>query len=368
MKIIVTGANGFIGKNLVVRLGEMPTFNVTQLSRSDSPERQREIIASADAVIHLAGVNRPSDPNDFIDGNIKFTAYICEMICQARRAIPLIMASSAQAEVSNPYGASKRAAEIIVKEYAEFTGASVAIYRLPNVFGKWCRENYNSVVATFCFNISNNLPIQIHNPDAKISLLYIDDLVNDFIETLSMFGTGIQYREILPCYEITVGRLAKLIKSFKDSQDSLIIERVGVGLERALYATYISHFRPAQFSYSLPKYSDIRGDFVEMLKTYDSGQFSYFTTQPGATRGGHYHHTKNEKFLVIRGQALFSFRQIITGECFQLHSSGSIPQVVETIPGWTHAISNIGADELIVMLWANEIFDKGRPDTIASKV
>jgi UDP-2-acetamido-2,6-beta-L-arabino-hexul-4-ose reductase len=250
----------------------------------------------------------------------------------------------------------------------EATGNPCVVFRLPGVFGKWCKPNYNSVVATFCNNIARDLPISINNRDVKLSLVYVDDVIDEFVSLILKHSAGYKYCEVYPMYEVTLGQLAGCIESFKYSRKSLVTEKVGHGFMRSLYATYISYLPPEKFTYELPVYSDPRGKFVEMLKTKDSGQFSYFTAHPGVTRGGHYHHTKSEKFLVIRGQALFRFRNVINGERYEVSVEGGVPRVVETIPGWTHDITNIGNEELVVMLWANEIFDRSNPDTIADKV
>jgi UDP-2-acetamido-2,6-beta-L-arabino-hexul-4-ose reductase len=368
VRVLVTGAEGFIGKNLRLRLRELPIFDVIPLTRSDTDDSLQEKILQADAIVHLAGVNRPKDAAEFNEGNVRFTSRLCEGIKNTGRHVPLILASSTQANLSSPYGASKRAAEDVVAQHFHNTGSPVVVYRLPNVFGKWCRPNYNSVVATFCHNIANELPIQINDASANLTLIYIDDLVDEFLRTLSMSMSGFQRGEVTPSFEIQLGQLAALIEAFRDSRISLVTERVGTGLARALYATYVSYLRPARFAYDLPKYSDSRGDFVEILKTRDSGQFSYFTARPGVTRGGHYHHSKTEKFLVVKGRALFAFRHLITGESCELETSGGAPQIVETVPGWTHNITNIGEEDMFVMLWANEIFDRARPDTVACKV
>jgi UDP-2-acetamido-2,6-beta-L-arabino-hexul-4-ose reductase len=293
---------------------------------------------------------------------------LCDLIGATERKIPLIISSSIQADLANPYGESKRGAELAGEALARRAGNPVTIYRLPGVFGKWCRPNYNSVVATFCHNIANVLPIQINDPAAAINLVYVDDVVDEFIRALDAMPDGLSRGEVSPVYGITLGELALQIEAFRNCRETLISERVGSGLVRALYATYVSYLPPARFAYDLPKYGDERGVFVEMLKTQDSGQFSYFTAHPGITRGGHYHHTKTEKFLVIKGAARFGFRHVVTNERYEIFTSGDKPQVVETLPGWTHDITNIGNDELVVMLWANEIFDRDRPDTIASKV
>jgi UDP-2-acetamido-2,6-beta-L-arabino-hexul-4-ose reductase len=245
----------------------------------------------------------------------------------------------------------------------------VAVFRLPGVFGKWCKPNYNSVVATFCHNLARGLSIQINDPAANVRLVYVDDVVSALVSALQTPQSGFGFVQVQPQYAMTLGGLAEQIRAFDACRSAgLQTERVGTGLVRALYATYVSYLPNERFSYEVPQYGDARGVFVEMLKTPDCGQFSYFTAGPGITRGEHYHHTKTEKFLVIKGTAHFGFRQIDTGETHELVTRGGEAQIVETIPGWTHNITNIGDDELIVMLWANEVFDRARPDTIAMKV
>lgn len=368
MKVLVTGADGFIGQNLRVALGEREGFEILPITRASSPQDLQSAAAMADAVIHLAGVNRPQDPAEFVAGNADFTAALCEVLSGTGRGIPVAFASSIQAGRDNPYGVSKCQAEAHLAAYGERTGASVALYRLANVFGKWSRPNYNSAVATFCHNIARGLPIRIDNPDAPVQLVYVDDVVAEFVRFLAEPGQGVRQAEAGPVHATTVGDLARQIEAFKDVRSTLVTERVGTGLVRALYATYVSFLPPEAFSYGVPKYGDARGVFVEMLKTPDCGQFSFFTAHPGITRGGHYHHTKTEKFLVIKGRARYRFRHLLTDETFEVVSHGDEPLVVETIPGWAHDITNIGDDELVVMLWANEIFDRQKPDTVASRV
>jgi UDP-2-acetamido-2,6-beta-L-arabino-hexul-4-ose reductase len=282
--------------------------------------------------------------------------------------VPLILASSTQAEQDNPYGKSKRGAEMAVEQLARETGNPAVIYRLPGVFGKWCRPNYNSVVATFCYNIANDLPIQINDASACVRLVYVDDVVSEFMVALNGAQPGMQMGEVRPEYVITLGDLAEQIRAFGSCRTSLLTERVGTGVVRALYATYVSYLPTSKFAYALPRYADARGVFVEMLKTPDAGQISYFTARPGITRGGHYHNTKTEKFLVIKGKARFGFRHMLTNEVFELFTSEDVPQIVDTIPGWAHDITNVGDEEIVVMLWANENFDREHPDTIAGKV
>ncbi|OWF66226.1 capsular biosynthesis protein [Polynucleobacter hirudinilacicola] len=368
MKVLVTGSNGFIGKNLVVRLRELNGYDVICFDRGDSLEDLATHINLVDAVIHLAGVNRPEHVAEFLEGNADLTQQLCDLIEATGRKIPLLISSSIQAGFTNPYGQSKLMAESAGIALAENTENPVAIYRLPGVFGKWCRPNYNSVVATFCHNIANDLPIQINDPAVVLDLVYVDDVVSELIRALGGMPIGLSRGEVCPVHEITLGELAAQIEAFKMCRESLFSERVGTGLVRALYATYVSYLPPSKFTYPLPKHGDERGVFVEMLKTKDSGQFSFFTAYPGVTRGGHYHHTKTEKFLVIKGAACFSFRHTITNERCEIFTSGEKPQIVETVPGWTHDITNVGDDEMIVMLWANEIFDRANPDTYACPV
>jgi len=368
MRVLVTGARGFIGKNLVIYLEEAKQFSVLSYARDNSLYELGALVEQADAVIHLAGENRPKDVTAFDEVNVGLTESLCNAIRSTGRLIPLVLASSTQASLDNPYGQSKRSAEKLVEALGNETGSPVYIYRLPGVFGKWCKPNYNSVVATFCHNMAQNQPIQINDPAASIWLVYVDDVVEAFVRAIQQSGKGVSNPSITPEYSITLGELADQIKAFKNCRDSLISEQVGNGLVRALYSTYVSYLKPDQFSYSLPKYGDERGVFVEMLKTKESGQFSFFTAHPGVTRGGHYHHTKTEKFLVIKGNARFAFRHLISGETYELHTSGNEPKVVDTVPGWAHNITNVGEEEMVVMLWANEIFDRDKPDTITGKV
>jgi UDP-2-acetamido-2,6-beta-L-arabino-hexul-4-ose reductase len=369
MRVLVTGSRGFVGKNLIVRLGEISSFDILRFDRDDSMSTLAAKVSQADAAVHLAGENRPKDVADFIQGNAELTKALCAAIQVSGRSIPLILASSIQAELSNnPYGQSKRAAELAVEQLALQTGNPVKIYRLPNVFGKWCKPNYNSVVATFCHNIAHDLPIQINDASTRLRLVYVDDVVSEFLRAFDTMSNGVRWDEVAPEYTITLGELALQIKSFKNCRSNLVSERVGTGLVRALYATYISFLPPSKFAYDLPRFTDERGVFIEMLKTPDCGQFSYFTAHPGVTRGGHYHHSKTEKFLVIKGAARFGFRHIMTNETYEVLTSGEVPQVVETVPGWAHDITNVGKDDMVVMLWANEIFDHDRTDTIRCKV
>ena len=367
MRVLVTGSNGFIGKNLIISLNELG-ISYEVFTRRNSTKDLQGLIKKSDFVIHLAGENRPEDEDDFEVVNSGLTLLICNEIRLIEKNIPIILASSTQAEHDNLYGKSKLSAEIAIKNLTDNTGNSSYIYRLPGVFGKWCKPNYNSVVATFCHNISHNLPIQVNNPDFELSLVYIDDVVEEFVKIIQGAKGDKKELSVQPEYKIKLGDLADQIKIFKESRDSLISEKVGSGLIRKLYSTYLSYLSPEQFSYLIPSYGDERGMFAEILKTKDSGQFSFFTAKPGVTRGGHYHHSKTEKFLVIQGKARFGFRHVASDETHEIITTSKELKIVETVPGWSHDITNIGTEEIIVMLWANEIFDPDNPDTIAHKV
>jgi UDP-2-acetamido-2,6-beta-L-arabino-hexul-4-ose reductase len=365
MNIVVTGANGFIGQNLVLFLNEAGFDSVSTITRADSKDDILSKVATADFIYHLAGVNRPNHEEEFTTGNIDLTDFIINHLIKLGKKVPIVLTSSIQASLDNPYGVSKAGAEDILNLYKERTGATVYIYRLPNVFGKWSRPNYNSAIATFCFNTINNLPIIINNAETELKLVYIDDVCNQFVNLLDVSIVNNNNCEITPIYKTTVGEVFNLLEKFKESRSNLVTEKVGAGLIRALYSTYLSFLRPEQFSYSVTRHGDERGSFVEMLKTKNSGQFSFFTAHVGITRGGHYHHSKTEKFLVIKGKALFKFKHVLSGDYCELLVDGEESKVVETAPGWSHDITNVGDDELIVMLWANEIFDLNNPDTYA---
>lgn len=375
MKVLITGANGFVGKNLRLRLSERKDVEVFCFTREHDAKQLPEMLSGVNFVFHLAGVNRPQDPQEFIAGNTDLTEKLCSAVQGVADTtgtkIPIVYASSTQAALDNPYGHSKRQAEVALERISRNPLVPVYTFRLPNVFGKWCRPNYNSVVATFCHNISRGLPIQINDPMAVLTLVYVDDVIERFLQLMdgANSATGADgFETVAPQYTVTVGELAGKLESFRDSRATLITDRVGTGLVRALYATYVSYLPVEAFDYEVPRHADPRGVFVEMLKTRDSGQFSYFTAHPGVTRGGHYHHSKTEKFLVIQGDAKFRFRHMQTGQLHELTTNGDTPKIVETVPGWTHDITNIGQGEMVVMLWANEVFDRERPDTYACQV
>lgn len=373
MKVLVTGSDGFIGKNLRLLLAERKDVDVACYTRENSIAQLPRMVREADFIFHLAGVNRPREVEEFDAGNRDLTQALCsaarDLAETTSKKVPIVVTSSTKACEDTPYGRSKRAAEEAAFALQRSHGVPVHVFRLPNVFGKWCLPNYNSAVATFCHNISRDLPIEVRDPEASITLVYIDDVIARFVQLMDGMGpeeNADGYETITPQYRTTVGDVAGLIYNFKEGRETLTIDGVGEGLVRALYSTYISYIPKRSFTYCVPQHVDARGAFVEMLKTRDSGQFAYFSAHPGVTRGGHYHHSKTEKFLVVRGQARFKFRHMHTNEVYELFTSGDKAEIVETAPGWAHDITNVGDEEMIVMLWANEVFDRARPDTYAS--
>lgn len=368
IRVLITGANGFIGKNLKVRLSELSGYIVVVLNRDFNLSNLPAVLPQIDVVVHLAGVNRPPDETAFTTVNLGMTVALCNAIrdysIESGRKISLLFASSTQVELDNPYGQSKMAAEKAVQNLAAEVGGSVMIFRLPGVFGKWSRPNYNSVVATFCHNLSRGLPIHVSDPSTLLRLVYIDDVVDLIIKSIRGPILGTTFPVVQPEYKVTLGDLVDQIRAFDNCRGPLLLtERVGFGFVRALYSTYLSFFPVEKFLYTLNRHEDPRGVFVEVLKTHDSGQFSYFTVNPGCMRGGHYHHSKSEKFLVITGSAMFIFQHLITSEIFEVRTSGDKPQVVDTIPGWEHKVKNVGQGTMVVLLWANEVFDRMNPDT-----
>jgi len=369
MDVLVTGSNGFIGKNLVERLGRLEDVKVLTFDKDDRPESLKEKALSADFIFHLAGVNRPEKTEEFYEGNRDLTKHLTDILATNGRKTPLLMSSSIQAERDNDYGKSKREGEEVVKSYSAQSGAAVYIYRLPNVFGKWSKPNYNTVIATWCYNIIREIPIHIDDENLKLNLVYIDDVVEHFTRHLDENGrSGVLYPDISPVYEKTLGEIHTLLQMFKKSRETLLVPHVGRGFERALYATYLSFLPKNGFSYELKGHRDERGTFYEFLKTLDSGQFSVSTTAPGVTRGNHYHNTKNEKFLVVKGKASIKLRHIHSDEIVEYEASDEKMEVFEMIPGYTHEITNVGDEEMILLIWSNEIYDPENPDTHYLKV
>ena len=368
MNVLVTGSAGFIGQNLIVHLKERADTEVLSFTRENSVDELTHDLQSTDFVFHLAGVNRPDNDDEFVKNNTEFTRSLCQIVKSLNRPVPIVFASSTQAEGESPYGVSKRAAEEILMDLQAETGSAVHIFRLPNVFGKWCKPHYNSVVATFCHNALNGLEHHIEDPLTTVDLVYIDDVVRVFLDVLEAPFSTTTPTEVGPVHRCNLRDLALQIDKFKTTEASLITEPVGKGLIRALHATYLSYKSPGECVQNIEVHADRRGQFAEILKTPAHGQFSYFTAGPGVSRGGHYHHTKSEKFLVVKGRAIFGFRHIITKETLELEVSSDRPALVESIPGWAHSVTNVGDDEMIALLWSNEIFDHNNPDTFACQV
>ena len=368
LNILVTGSKGFIGKNLCLYLTEFPNVQVDTFDREDSEERLVELLLRSDVIVHLAGENRPQSAGDFELVNTKLTQLICKILGDHDSGASILLASSTHALLDTEYGRSKLAAEEAVVQLNMQKGNSVAIYRLPSIFGKWCRPNYNSVVATFCHNLANDMPIRVDDENTLLTLAHIDDLISSFVQKITNPPRGLEYPRLAPEYQVTIGAIAAQLQLFQTSRNSLLLDDVGTGFERVLYSTYISYLPKDKFSYKIPMHEDSRGVFVEFFKNNQAGQFSFLTANSGVTRGSHYHHTKTEKFVVIKGQAQFGFRNLITNETHYLATSGDESKIVETIPGWAHEITNIGSKELIVLVWANEIYNRQVPDTVISEV
>lgn len=365
MKILVTGSNGFIGKNLCLFL-KQSNYEVIPFDK-DTKESLETLVSRCDFVMHLAGVNRPKDNSEFISGNTGLTGELIELLKKDNRKIPLLISSSIQATRDNPYGKSKKEAEDLVFKYGQETGAPVYVYRLDNAFGKWCRPNYNSVVATFCYNIANNLDITINDPNALIKFVYIDDICESFISCINKESTN-EYLSVTPSYEITLGKLAELLYSFKESRNNLEVPLMKDGFEKKLYSTYLSYLPEGNFSYLLNAHSDARGSFTEFLRTDDKGQVSVNISHPGIVKGNHYHHTKNEKFLVVKGKGIIRFRKVGDTKVIEYPVSDEKLEVVDIPTGYTHNIENVGEEDMITIMWANEVFDPDHPDTFYEEV
>ena len=363
MKILVTGSKGFVGKNLTAELLNRG-YEVFEYTEDSSVSSLEEYTKECNFVFHLAGVNRPKDESEFMKGNFDLTSKLLELLKANNNRAPILLTSSIQAERDNPYGKSKKAAEDVLRKYSAEFGVNSYIYRLPNLFGKWSKPNYNTVVATFCHNITRNLDIQINNPEAELTLSYIDDVIDEFIRALQGKPTMQGEFCVVPItHKITLGDLADLIKSFKESRNNLSIPNMDDELTKKLYSTYLSFLPEDQFSYDLKMNVDNRGSFTEFIKTPDRGQVSVNVSKPGITKGNHWHHTKNEKFLVVSGEGLIRFRKLDSEEIIEYRVSGEKLQVVDIPTGYTHSIVNVGDVDLVTVMWANEMFDPENPDT-----
>ena len=377
MNILVTGANGFVGRNLVSQLENIASgkarnyaiageeLHVLCYDVDSDPAALEEYCRRADFVFNLAGVNRPEDPSEFMKGNFGFASLLLDTLKKCGNSCPVMISSSTQAALDNPYGESKRAGEELLFEYGRETGAKVLVYRFPNVFGKWCRPNYNSAVATFCHNIAHGLPIRVNDPSVVMHLVYIDDVVDELIGALS----GDEHRagafcEVPVVHEITLGGIVDLLYSFRDMQQDLEVPDLGDAFTKKLYSTYLSYLPKERFCYPLKMNVDNRGSFTEIIRTVDRGQFSVNISKPGITKGEHWHHTKNEKFVVVSGHGLVQLRKIGTDEVINFEVCGEKMEVVEMIPGYTHNIINLSdTEDLVTFMWANEAFNPERPDT-----
>ncbi len=361
--VLVTGAEGFIGKNLTVEL-QNEEIEVLKFTKQDSIEQLKDFIKKADFVFHLAGINRPKEITEFNKGNISFTKNLLDIIKEENRKVPVLLSSSIQAALDNPYGISKREAENLVRKYGQETDTKVFIYRLPNVFGKWCRPNYNSAVATFCYNISRDLPIKVNDPNVVMKLVYIDDVIKEFINALKGKANNInEFCEVPVVYTVKLGKIVELIRSFKKSRVDLSVPNLSDSFTKALYSTYLSYLPEDQFSYELKMNVDHRGSFTEIIKTLDRGQVSVNISKPGITKGNHWHHTKNEKFLVVSGRGVIRFRKLNSDDVIEYHVSEDRLEVVDIPPGYTHNIENLGDKDMVTIMWANEPFDPENPDT-----
>ena len=367
--VLVTGAKGFVGKNLKESIAYLKDFKVVEFNKGDNPDLLQRLVLEADVIFHLAGINRPLDPKEFETGNFELTQLIVSHLLKSEKKTPVILSSSTQATLDNAYGKSKKAAEDAVFSYGEKTGTPVYVFRFPNIFGKWSRPNYNSVVATFCHNIARELPIIINDASSVVNLVYIDDVVEKFISILNGHNSSTEkFCEIGPVYTVNLGDLATLIESFKKSRLDKSIPDMSDSFTKKLYSTYLSFIPKDQFSYPLKMHVDHRGSFTEFLRSPERGQVSVNISKPGIVKGNHWHHTKNEKFLVVSGKATISFRLIGSDEITTYHVSGEKLEVVDIPTGYTHDIVNVGDSDLVTIMWANESFDPNRPDTFALPV
>lgn len=382
MKILVTGSRGFVGRNLVSQLrnigsGKAKNYDIPgdgltvfEYDVDSTPAELDAYCRQADFVFNLAGVNRPKDQTEFMEGNFGFASTLLDTLKKYNNTCPVMISSSTQAALDNPYGESKRAGEQLLFDYSKETGAKVLVYRFPNVFGKWCRPNYNSAVATFCHNIAHDLPIQVNDPDVVMNLVYVDDVVDELIAALS----GREHRkgdycEVPVVHTITLGGIVDLISGFKDMHDNLGVPDLGDAFTKKLYSTYLSYLPKEKFAYPLKMNVDERGSFTEIIRTADRGQFSVNISKPGITKGQHWHHSKNEKFVVVSGHGLIQLRKIGSEEIIEFEVSGEKMEAVEMIPGYTHNIINLSeTEDLVTLMWCNECFDPDKPDTFFEKV
>ena len=366
MKILVTGARGFIGKNLIVELKNRSYQHIYEYDTDTEPELLEKYCQECEFVFNLAGVNRPENQEDFMKGNFGFASTLLDTLKKYHNTCPVMVSSSIQAALDNPYGKSKKAGEDLMFSYARETGAEVLVYRFPNVFGKWCRPNYNSAVATFCYNIARDLAIQVNDRSVVMNMVYIDDVVDELIAALENHANKEQdgYCYVKTVHTVTLGEIVDLLYSFKDSRELRSIpDMTENSFTKKLYSTYLSYLPQDKFSYPLKMNIDDRGSFTEIIRTADRGQFSVNISKPGIEKGNHWHHTKNEKFVVVSGKGLIQFRKVGSDEIIDYHVSGDKIEVIDIPVGYTHNIINEGDTDLVTFMWCNECFDPERPDT-----
>lgn len=364
MKILVTGAKGFIGKNLVEELKNRKIEEIFEFDIDTDKTLLEEYTKNCDFVYHLAGVNRPEKEEEFMSGNFGFTSELLDLLKKHNNKAPILITSSIQAEKENLYGLSKKAGEDLIFDYGKENNIETYVYRLPNVFGKWSKPNYNTVVATYCHNIARDLPIQVNNPEAELKFVYIDDILEEFIGVMNnKVNKKEEFCFVPVTHNIKLGELAEVIKSFKDSRTDLSIPNMEDIMVKKLYSTYLSFLPENEFSYPLKMNIDNRGSFTEFLRTGNKGQVSVNISKPGITKGNHWHHTKNEKFLVVSGTGLIRFRKIDEEKIIEYRVSGEKLEVVDIPTGYTHSIVNIGDSDMVTVMWANEAFNPDKSDT-----
>lgn len=364
MKILITGASGFIAKNLIAELESTLNTEIFKVGRDTKNDQFEYFCKKADFVFHLAGENRPKDDADFMKGNYEFTKKLLNTLKKNNNRCPIIFSSSIQADSNNSYGESKKAGEELIIDHKKETGARISIYRLPNVFGKWSKPNYNSVIATFCYKISRDIPIEINNKNTELRLVYIDEVIKELISSLhNNKDTDEDFYEVKKEYLVKLGDVADYLYSFKESREFRRIPNMEDPLIKRLYSTYLSYLPKNQFSYNLKMNKDDRGSFTEFIKTIDRGQVSVNVSKPGITKGNHWHHTKNEKFLVVSGKGVIRFREFDSDEVIEYLVSGDHLEVVDIPPGYTHNIENLCDYDMVTIMWANEEFDPQNADT-----
>ncbi len=369
MKLLITGNKGFVGKNLIAELKNKGYEEIYEYDIDTDKELLEKYTKNCEFVFHLAGVNRPKEEKEFMEGNYGFTSELLELLKKHKNNSPVLITSSIQAERDNPYGKSKKAGEELLLNYSKKTGNKVYVYRLPNLFGKWSKPNYNTVIATFCYKIARDEEIKINNPDAELTLCYIDDVLEEFINALNGNPTRDgEYCKVQKVHKIKLGELAEKIKGFKESRKDLSVPDMKDELTKKLYSTYLSFLPENKFSYELKMHEDNRGSFTEFIKTPDRGQVSVNISKPGITKGNHWHHTKNEKFLVVKGKGLIRFRKINDDKIIEYEVSGEKLEVVDIPAGYTHSIVNTGEEDMVTVMWANEPFDPDNPDTYYENV